>query len=208
MRSWSWRLALAVNSLDKRARFLRKSGSMKAILRSVLTSFVFLGMSAVAPKAQAVVPPPDGGYPNFTTAEGTKALFSLTTGSANTAVGWYSLFSNAGAASTPLPAQGRCFSTTQTPIRRLARRRFYSTPPASTTPLLERPLLNNTIAEENTATGAFAMYSNTEGDFNTATVRLRSISILSGSGTPPSVIARYIKTPKATATRPSATLRS
>ena len=44
------------------------------------------------PKAQAVVPPPDGCYPNFTTAEGCKALQSLTTGSANTAIGWYSLF--------------------------------------------------------------------------------------------------------------------
>ena len=44
--------------------------------------------------AHAVVPAPDGGYPNFTTAEGTKALQSLTTGSPNTAVGWYSLFSN------------------------------------------------------------------------------------------------------------------
>ena len=35
---------------------------------------------ALSPKAQAVVPPPDGGYPNFTTAEGQNALFSLTTG--------------------------------------------------------------------------------------------------------------------------------
>src|SRR3954469_3823588 len=46
---------------------------------------------------QGVVPPPDGGYPNFTTAEGTRALQSLTTGAANTAVGWFSLFTNAGA---------------------------------------------------------------------------------------------------------------
>ena len=35
---------------------------------------------ALLPKAEAVVPPPDGGYPNFTTAEGQKALFGLTTG--------------------------------------------------------------------------------------------------------------------------------
>src|ERR687891_2116573 len=45
------------------------------------------------PKAHAVVPPPDGGYPNFTTAEGTNALRNLTTGAGNTAVGWFSLFS-------------------------------------------------------------------------------------------------------------------
>jgi len=42
---------------------------------------------------QAVVPPPDGGYPGFNTAEGQNALKNLTTGSGNTAVGWYSLFS-------------------------------------------------------------------------------------------------------------------
>ena len=34
------------------------------------------------PKAQAVNPPPDGGYPGGNTAEGQNALFSLTTGSA------------------------------------------------------------------------------------------------------------------------------
>ena len=46
------------------------------------------------PKTQAVSPPPDGCYANFTTAEGTNALLNLSTGSANTAVGWFSLTSN------------------------------------------------------------------------------------------------------------------
>ena len=64
------------------------------------------------PKAQAVVPAPDGGYPNFTTAEGQNALFSLTTGSANTAVGWYSLFSNAeGSFNTATGAGALLFNT-------------------------------------------------------------------------------------------------
>ena len=60
----------------------------------LLIALALLGF-ALLPKADAVVPAPDGGYPNFATAEGQKALFSLTTGSANTAVGWFSLFSNA-----------------------------------------------------------------------------------------------------------------
>src|ERR1043166_8300719 len=47
-----------------------------------------VGLSAV----QAVSPAPDGCYPNFTTAEGCNALQSLTTGAANSGVGWYSLF--------------------------------------------------------------------------------------------------------------------
>ena len=32
------------------------------------------------PRVEAVVPPPDGGYPGFNTAEGKTSLFSLTTG--------------------------------------------------------------------------------------------------------------------------------
>ena len=43
--------------------------------------------------ARAVVPPPDGGYPNGNTAEGQNALLSLTTGTYNTALGFLSLTS-------------------------------------------------------------------------------------------------------------------
>jgi len=50
--------------------------------------------AALLPASFAVVPPPDGGYPGFTTAEGTNALKNLTTGVANTGAGWYSLFTN------------------------------------------------------------------------------------------------------------------
>ena len=39
------------------------------------------------PQLQAVTPAPDGGYPGYNTAEGTSALFSLTSGSHNTAIG-------------------------------------------------------------------------------------------------------------------------
>jgi hypothetical protein len=50
-----------------------------------------LACFALLPTAQAVVPPPDGGYPGGNTAEGTNALLSLTTGQYNTAVGLNSL---------------------------------------------------------------------------------------------------------------------
>src|SRR5213593_126027 len=46
------------------------------------------------PKAEAVNPPPDGGYPGGNTAEGQAALLSLTTGGFNTAVGFFSLRSD------------------------------------------------------------------------------------------------------------------
>src|SRR6266478_2342995 len=53
-----------------------------------------LAWFGVLPTAQAVVPAPDGGYPNRNTAEGTTALFSLTTGVDNTAIGFQALYSN------------------------------------------------------------------------------------------------------------------
>ncbi len=53
--------------------------------------FACFGLS---PTAQAVSPPPDGGYPNGNTAEGVHALFSLTIGGYNTAVGLFSLAGN------------------------------------------------------------------------------------------------------------------
>src|SRR4029077_550722 len=56
-------------------------------LVSLLTCFASL------PDAQAINPPPDGCYPNFTTAEGCDALNLLGTGEGNTGLGWRSLFS-------------------------------------------------------------------------------------------------------------------
>src|ERR1700746_2102478 len=48
----------------------------------------------VLPNTQAVIPPPDGGYPGGNTAEGQNALQSTTSGGYNSAVGYYSLFAN------------------------------------------------------------------------------------------------------------------
>src|ERR1700748_2321613 len=48
---------------------------------------------ALSQGAQGVVPPPPGGYPNFTTAAGDHALQALTLGLGNTALGTFSLFS-------------------------------------------------------------------------------------------------------------------
>jgi hypothetical protein len=108
---------------------------------------------ALLPWAQAVVPPPDGGYPKFNTAEGQKALFSLTTGSANTAVGWFSLESLAtGSFNTATGAGTLLFNTAD-----------------NNTALGAAALLFNTTAHDNTATGAAALLNNTTGNFNTAT---------------------------------------
>src|SRR5262249_31765652 len=80
-------------------RGTRKKGrTMNPLIQLKQTMSVFLVAFGVAsfglsPAVQAVSPAPDGCYPNFTTAEGCDALNLLTTGEANTGVGWRALFS-------------------------------------------------------------------------------------------------------------------
>jgi len=117
----------------------------------ILIVFV-LGYFALPPKLQAVLPPPDGGYPGGNTAEGQSALFSLTTGTFNTAVGFSSLRNNSTSNFNTAMGAGALFGNTA----------FNNTATGA------GALLSNSTGEENTANGAFALLSNTEGLFNTA----------------------------------------
>jgi N-acetylneuraminic acid mutarotase len=54
--------------------------SKNATILPVLIALT-LGCFGLSPQARAVDPPPDGGYPNFNTAEGEDALYSNITGS-------------------------------------------------------------------------------------------------------------------------------
>jgi hypothetical protein len=65
------------------------------ILAGLFLSLMFAGF-ALSPAAKAVSPPPDGGYAGFNTVEGTDALFSNTTGTRNTGVGYQVLYYNNG----------------------------------------------------------------------------------------------------------------
>ena len=129
---------------------------------------------------QAVSPAPDGGYPNGNTAEGLNALFSLTTGALNTALGGAALYFT-----HDRQLQYRCWlrgcsTGCQIPPRRGCAQyhRLAKTP-------LELRSLHNTIGrgkhghrssravattkrDFNTANGALALYFNTIGERNTA----------------------------------------
>jgi trimeric autotransporter adhesin len=136
---------------------------MKTTTQLVL-SFIILCLVAVAPTIQAVVPPPDGGYPGGNTAEGQNALLNLTSGGFNTAVGWLSLRSDTtGEFNTAIGAAA-----------------LFRNNGDENTALGTGALLSNSTGIQNTATGAFALFGNTgpadnpswpsgiAGSFNTA----------------------------------------
>jgi len=125
---------------------------MKTRTHFLVTGLTSIFLAIMEPKAPAVVPPPDGAYPNFTTAEGTKALQNLTTGAANTGVGWVSLFSDTtGSFNTGVGAGTLALNDAN-----------------ENTATGAGALLSNSIGFQNTANGAFALLLNTTGSFNTA----------------------------------------
>jgi len=109
----------------------------------------------LSPKAQAVVPAPDGGYPGGNTAEGQNALFSLTSGGFNTydtAIGFLWLGSNIIGSFNTAVGAGTLLANTAD----------------NNTATGAGSLLSNTIGFNSTASGAFALFSNTTGSGNTA----------------------------------------
>jgi Chaperone of endosialidase len=143
-------------------------GRSPSRLALLLTPLVF-ACFALSESVQAVVPPPDGGYPNFTTAEGTNALQSLTTGSANTAVGWYSLFSDTtGGFNTGVGAGALALNNAENNTAIGVAALLFNTTGTENTANGTAALEFNETGSTNTANGAFALFSNTTGSENTA----------------------------------------
>ena len=135
------------------------------------TLLLALGCLAVSPTAQAVNPPPDGGYAGNNTAEGTSALFSLTSGIDNTALGFQTLFhNNTGNSNTAegfraLFANTNGHQNTATGVSAL----LSNTTGNFNTANGVNALNHNIDGGNNTASGVQALFSNTSGNFNTAT---------------------------------------
>ena len=131
-----------------------------------------LAAFALSPTVQAQLsPPPDGGYDGDNTAEGTDALFSLTTGPDNTAIGFDALFSNTtGDSNTAVGSQALLSNTTG--VRNTANGYFAlgsNTTGERNTATGRAAMVNNTIGNNNTADGHDALFSNTTAIRNTAT---------------------------------------
>jgi hypothetical protein len=170
-----WVLRLFPDPGDSRIKLAgkKKGRTMNPLIQLKTTPPLLITLTLLCfgllPNAQAVVPPPDGGYPNFNTAEGQNALFSLTTGSANTAVGWFSLFSGTqGSFNTATGAGALLFNTADQNTAFGAATLLFNTTGSDNTAVGAAALLNNTEGFANTANGVNALFSNTTGGSNTA----------------------------------------
>jgi hypothetical protein len=145
----------------------------------ILIGIVCLGL---LPKAQAVSPAPDGGYPGGNTAEGQAALLSRTTGGFNTAVGYLSLRSDTtGSFNSGLGAGTLLANTGDENTAAGAGALLSNTTGGSNTANGAFALVNNTIGNANTATGDRALFSNTIDGGNTATGALALYSNTTGA---------------------------
>src|SRR6266536_935332 len=131
---------------------------------------LLLACFGLLPRAQAVVPAPDGGYPGWNTAEGTDALLNLTTGVYNTALGGQALYSNTGGSSnTAVGLNALYHNTTGGANTADGRSALWSNTTGNyNTATGYAALLYNTNGGSNTANGFAALQSNTTGSYNTA----------------------------------------
>jgi hypothetical protein len=142
---------------------------MKRRIQSLIPSLAFLLLLLASLKAHAISPPPDGGYPGFNTAGGDNALLSLTTGTANAAIGWMSLRGNTGGnLNTGVGAGTLLFNTVDNNTAVGAAALLFNTTGTDNTGVGVAALIDNTIGSFNTATGFEALFSNITGQFNTA----------------------------------------
>ncbi|HZR06729.1 MAG TPA: tail fiber domain-containing protein [Candidatus Udaeobacter sp.] len=146
--------------------------------RLILVILTLAG-STLLPEADAVNPPPDGGYVGFNTAEGQNALLSLdtSTGFANTAVGSFSLQSSLDSSfNTGIGAGTLSLNTGNENTAVGAAALLLNTTGEDNTAVGVDALLNNTTGEANTAIGDDALLSNTTGGSNTANGALALVS--------------------------------
>jgi trimeric autotransporter adhesin len=153
---------------------------MKTNIRLLLT---FLCLSIIGSKAQAVSPPPDGGYPGFNTAEGSNALQNLTTGGYNTALGYFSLRAvGRGAFNTAVGAGTLLANTADGNTATGAAALLLNTSGFQNTATGAFALLYNSTGQSNTANGFDALFNNTEGSGNTANGVAALFSNTTGGG--------------------------
>ena len=146
---------------------------MKTSIPSVLITFAFVCFGVVQ-NTHAISPAADGYYPNFTTAEGCLALQNLTTGAANTGLGWRALFSVGDASfNTGVGAGVLVLNTADSNTAVGTAAMLLNTTGTRNTAVGTAALVYNDSGVENVAVGFQALFQNTTmganaGAYNTA----------------------------------------
>ena len=138
---------------------------MKNRNHTIIAMLLALGFLGLSQRAQALIPPPDGGYPGGNTAEGQNALGSHSISGYNTALGWFALASTTdGGFNTGVGAA--------TLVRSIG---------AENTATGVGALLSNTTGSGNTANGTLALSNNTTGSDNIALGRNAGSGVITTS---------------------------
>jgi hypothetical protein len=129
-----------------------------------------LACFALSPIVRAVSPPPDGGYPGNNTAEGTDALFSLSSGLNNTALGFDALYkTTTGGQNTATGCEALFNNTTGGVNVAVGYQALYNNNiGGENTAVGYHALFANTTSILNTGIGSFALSENTDGTYNAA----------------------------------------
>jgi len=177
---------------------IRNLRTPETATRSFLLIPMLLACFALLPRAQAVVPAPDGGYPGNNTAEGTNALFNLNVGINNTAVGANALFhdttggynaafgsralenNSSGNFNMAVGTQALFNNTADANMAVGFRVLYFNTTGNNLTGIGTGALYKNTTGNDNTAIGSGALNSNTIGASNTAVGRQAHLSNTTG----------------------------
>jgi hypothetical protein len=170
------------NKSDRKTETINKKINMK--LHTLTLVSILVICTGLLPNTKAITPAPDGGYPNFNTAEGQNALLSLDTGTgfANTAVGSFSLQSNVDTSfNTGVGAGTLSLNTGNENTAVGAAALLLNATGEANTAVGVGALLNNSTGEANTAIGDSALSSNTTGSSNTANGALALLSNTIGS---------------------------
>ena len=151
--------------------------------RAILATLMLASIVPLS-EVHAVSPAPDGGYANFNTAEGTNALFNLTSGIYNTALGGQALFKDtSGGYNTAVGLNALYANTTASFNTAIGFEALFSnTTGSNNTATGLKALFKNSTGPQNTATGSQALASNTIGGFNTANGAGALLSNTTGSG--------------------------
>jgi hypothetical protein len=144
-------------------------GCRLPLRRGLLLIPLLLACFALSQTAQAVNPPPDGGYPGNNTAEGTNALLSLTTGLNNTAVGLNALLHDtSGGYNVGIGSQALATNTTGNFNMAIGTQALFNSTASANMAVGFRVLFNNTTGNNLTGVGTGALFANTTGNENTA----------------------------------------